>query len=144
MPLPTPEPGLVICYEFLWSHEHDLGSDEGEKKRPTVILSVERLEGGGTWVTVVPITHRQPTNLELAIEIPAKVRTHLGLNSRASWIILNELNDFPWPGRDIYPIPGGRLDQFHYGFLPPNLFRQVRDAILALDDKRKRIMARCD
>ena len=36
-------------------------------------------------------------------------------------------------------------DQFDYGLLPPALFKQVRDSILALDDeKQKRVMARRD
>jgi hypothetical protein len=69
----------------------------------------------------------------------AAVRAHLGLHGSSSWIILNELNDFIWPGRDIYPIPGGRRDQYEYGLLPRLLFKRVIDAILALDDKKKRV-----
>ena len=83
MPLPTPEPGLVIYYEFLWSHEYDYGADAGEKKRPSVILSVEKSRAG-TWitlVTLVPITSRPPSNLVVAIEIPPRVLTHLRLTA---------------------------------------------------------------
>ena len=142
MPLPYPEPGLVICYEFLWSHEHDRGLDDGEKKRPCLILAVERLERGRTWVMLAPITHRLPNSPMVATEIPPRVRSHLGLDSGPSWIILNELNEFIWPGRDVYPIPGGRPDQYEYGFLPPLLFNQVRELIIVLDEKRKHVMAR--
>jgi hypothetical protein len=28
MPLPEPEPGLVISYAYLWHHEHDSGVEE--------------------------------------------------------------------------------------------------------------------
>ena len=82
MPLPTPEPGLVICYEFLWSHERDQGFEDGEKRRPALILSVDRLDQLRTKVIVVPITHRTTSRQEPAIEIPAAVRAHLGLDNK--------------------------------------------------------------
>ena len=31
MALPTPTPGLVICYSYLWTSEHHAGRDEGRK-----------------------------------------------------------------------------------------------------------------
>jgi hypothetical protein len=31
-------------YEFLWSHEREQGFDDGEKRRPALILSVDRLD----------------------------------------------------------------------------------------------------
>jgi hypothetical protein len=34
MPIPTPEPGLVISYAYLWHHEHEAGREEGRKDRP--------------------------------------------------------------------------------------------------------------
>jgi hypothetical protein len=43
MPIPNPEPGLVISYAYLWHHEHRAGREEGQKDRPSVIvLAVER------------------------------------------------------------------------------------------------------
>jgi hypothetical protein len=45
MPIPSPEPGLVISYAYLWHHEHEAGREEGRKDRPSVIvLAVERPE----------------------------------------------------------------------------------------------------
>jgi hypothetical protein len=29
VPIPTPEPGLVISYAYLWHHEHEAGREEG-------------------------------------------------------------------------------------------------------------------
>ena len=56
------------------------------------------------------------------IEIPRRVKEHLGLDDERSWIVLDEFNVFTWPGFDLRPIKdrGGRVD---YGFLPPKLSR---------------------
>jgi len=36
--LPTPRPGLVIRYSYLWAREHDQGREEGVKDRPCAVL----------------------------------------------------------------------------------------------------------
>lgn len=42
MTIPTPEPGLVVNYAYLWHYEHRAGNEEGRKNRPSVIvLAVE-------------------------------------------------------------------------------------------------------
>jgi hypothetical protein len=142
VPLPKPESGLVVCYEFLWSHEAESGQDQGEKKRPSVVVLATKTKGGQTSVTVAPITHSEPKSGSHAIEVPAKVKQHLGLDGERSWIICDELNEFVWPGYDLYPIPGGRFGQFEYGFIPPTLYDKVRDLILALDEEIKKTTAR--
>jgi hypothetical protein len=142
MPLPTPEPGLVLCYEFLWSREHQEGREQGEKKRPAVIVLRTRTEAGQISITVAPITHSPPRTQTHAIEIPPKVKRHLGLDSKQSWVIYDELNEFIWPGLDLYPVPGGRSGQFDYGFLPPALFDRIIKSILELDARMKRIVPR--
>lgn len=143
MPLPPPEPGLVLSYEFLWSHEHAAGEEYGEKRRPCAIIVVAKTLAGQTSVTVAPITHREP-EADRGIEIPPKVKAHLGLDTARSWIVIDELNEFVWPGLDLHPIPGGRPGQYDYGFLPPALFRQIKEAILKLDAARKSIIARSE
>ena len=61
MPIPTPEPGLIISYAYVWDHEAQSGQEEGRKDRPCVIaLAVERQQDGETLVTVLPVTHRPP------------------------------------------------------------------------------------
>jgi hypothetical protein len=75
--------------------------------------------------------------------LPEKVKAHLGLDAKASWVILPELNVVAWPGRDIYPVPG-RPKEYQYGFLPPILFDQIKGAIQALDKKERREMVRTD
>jgi hypothetical protein len=142
MPLPIPEPGLVLCHEFLWSREHRAGHAQGEKKRPSVVVLKTKSEAGQISVTVAPITHSQPRAETHAIEIPMKVKQHLGLDSKQSWIVYDELNEFIWPGFDLYPVPGGRPGQFDYGFLPPVLFDRIIKSILELDTRMKRIIQR--
>ena len=85
MPIPTPEPGLVISYAYLWHHEHEAGREEGRKDRPSVIvLAVERSANDMTVVVVLPITHAAPADPTAAVEIPAAVKRHLGLDDERS------------------------------------------------------------
>jgi mRNA-degrading endonuclease toxin of MazEF toxin-antitoxin module len=124
MALPPPEPGLVISYAYLWHREHGRKRTEGAKDRPCVIvLKVER-QDELVIVTVSPVTLRPPGAGTTALELPAAVKRHLGLDSEKSWIVLDEINQFAWPGFDLRPIRGrsGRID---YGFLPPKLFARV-------------------
>jgi len=130
MPIPTPEAGLVISYAYLWHYEHQAGQDEGRKDRPSVIvLAVERDAGDATIVTVLPITHNTPVDPAAAIEIPAPVKRHLGLDEARSWIVVNEGNEFDWPGYDLRKVPN--TDRYELGFLPPRLFNQVLNAFVA-------------
>lgn len=122
MPLPAPEPGLVISYAYLWHREYAKSRSEAAKNRPCVIvLKVERA-GELVIVTVSPITHRRPAAETPALEIPPAVKRHLGLDSEQSWIVLDEINQFAWPGFDLRPGRNGHID---YGFLPPRFFARV-------------------
>jgi hypothetical protein len=136
MPIPTPEPGLVISYAYLWHDEHKAGQEEGLKDRPSVIvLVVERASDDATIVTALPITHSAPQEPESAVEIPSLVKRHLGLDDARSWIVVSEGNEFLWPGYDLRKRP--HTDGYNYGFLPPRLFDQVREAFLKWRKTRK-------
>lgn len=134
MPLPIPEPGLVLSYSYLWHDESRAGREEGSKDRPSVVLLVVQ-RGDETLVTVLPITHSAPRHAKSAVELPAAVKQHLGLDDARSWIIVSEGNEFLWPGYDLRIIP--QTDRYDYGFLPPRLFDQVRAAVLAWQGKTK-------
>ncbi|HEX4080571.1 MAG TPA: hypothetical protein VHX61_17045 [Rhizomicrobium sp.] len=137
MPVPNPEPGLVISYAYLWHREHQTGRDEGRKIRPSVIvLAVERESDGATIVTVLPITHAPPSDPGTAIEIPLPVKHHLGLDGQRSWIVVSEGNEFLWPGFDLRKRP--RTDRYDYGFLPPRFFDQIVRAFVAWHRRGKR------
>ena len=130
MAIPTPEPGLVISYAYVWDHEAQSGQEEGRKDRPCVIaLAIERQPDGETLVTVLPVTHRRPENAATAIEIPPAIKRHLGLDEARSWVIVSEGDQFVWPGYDLRKAPGS--DRYDYGFLPPRFFRQILDAFRA-------------
>jgi hypothetical protein len=130
MPIPNPEPGLVISYAYLWHHEHQAGLEEGQKDRPSVIvLAVEREADGAIIVTVLPITHSPPTDPASAVEIPSPVKRHLGLDDDRSWIVVAEGNEFLWPGYDLRKRP--HSDRYDYGFLPPRFFNRVIEAFIA-------------
>jgi hypothetical protein len=57
VPLPLPEPGLVISYAYLWCAEYEHGQEEGTKDRPCAVVLMTSDEEGDTVITVVPITH---------------------------------------------------------------------------------------
>jgi len=83
MGIPTPEPGLVLNYAYLWHDEHRAGQEEGLKDRPSVIvLCVTRDSDNATVITVLPITHSAPTDPKTAVEIPLPVKKHLGLDDQ--------------------------------------------------------------
>lgn len=136
--LPAPEPGLVISYAYLWHHEAEKGMREGRKDRPSAIVLAQEAPGtnGHQKVVVAPITHTPPQDSNVAIEIPAAVKKHLGLDGDQSWIILDDFNVFTWPGYDIRPI--SRQDtRIDYGFLPPKFFDKVIAKIAELRDTQK-------
>ncbi|HEY0182817.1 MAG TPA: hypothetical protein VGC09_08420 [Rhodopila sp.] len=125
MAFPEPQLGLVLSYAYLWHREHQAGREEGVKDRPCVIvLALEKPGDGTTLVRVVPVTHSTPTNPAAALELPPAVKTHLRLDDGRSWIVLDEVNEFIWPGFDLRSVPHTR-DPYAYGFLPPRLFDKL-------------------
>jgi len=132
VPLPKPQPGLVISYEYLWRHQHEAGLDYGAKARPCAIVVAVATSGGATEVVVAPITHLEPAPPSEGIEIPARVKKHLGLDGERSWVIVTDLNVFTWPGFDLHPIRHSPTGAFAYGFLPPKLHRAIADRIVAI------------
>ena len=134
MSLPEPECGLVISYSYLWRNEHNAGKVEGLKNRPCAIILVVKNDDDSQPVTVAPITHTPPYDSSIAIEITPRVKQYLGLDGEKSWIILDDFNEFLWPGYDLRAI-SGKIGQYDYGFLPPALFKQISSKILELHQK---------
>lgn len=126
MSLPRPEPGLVINYAYLWRREHEAGAVEGRKSRPCVIVLRVETSFDGSFVTVIPITHAPPRDVQTAIEVPAAVGRHLGWDDRPSWIMVDEANRFLWPGYDLVRREPSNTVEFN--FLPPRLFERVIQA----------------
>jgi hypothetical protein len=131
VPLPVPEPGLVISYSYLWRSKYERDQEEGVKDRPCAIILIAEDAAGETVVTVVPITHSPPQPQDDAVEIPLAAKRRLGLDEARSWAIVSEVNRFVWPGPDLRPVTRGDPERFEYGPLPPSLFRQIRERFLA-------------
>ena len=137
MTWPTPQPGLVIRYSYLWDREAQAGREEGVKDRPCAVVLARQDEDGTTRVYVLPITHTAPAQPDEALEIPAPVKARLGLDGERSWVVVSEANLFAWPGPDLRFLPGKGPESAAYGFLPPGLFRAVRDRFLAANRAKR-------
>ena len=138
MQIPTPKVGHVISYSYVWRHEYEAGRREGAKNRPVmIVLASHRDETGRTIVTVAPITHSPPSDPAGAVEIWPRTKERLGLDGERSWIIIDDLNIFTWPGYDLQPVPG-RAETCLYGPLPAELIRQVQTTIA----RRHRVLTR--
>lgn len=137
MSLPTPEPGLVIRYAYLWAREYREGREEATKDRPCAIVLAASQKGGRILTLVVPITSQpQPDNGE-AVEIPLAVKRALGLDHARAWVVLTESNLFEWPGPDLRFVGEGEAASVAYGFLPPRFFNALRERFLALEKQAR-------
>ncbi len=137
MALPAPEPGLVLCYSYLWHREESRGGAEGRKDRPAVIVIVRRREADGAEiVTVLPITHSPPRPGQEAIKLPPGVKRAAGLDAEDSWVVVDEANDFLWPGYDLRPVADGS-GRFHFGYIPPRFYEVIRERLLDVYRARK-------
>ena len=139
MSLPAPEPGLVIRFNYLWAREHRMGRENARYPRPCAIVLSLRPEppNDEPLVLVVPITHSPPEPGAASLELPPRIKARLGLDDARSWVILDEANQFAWPGYDLDLNDKG---EFAYGLLPPAFFDRVRQGVL--DAVRARRLAR--
>jgi hypothetical protein len=134
---PEPQPGLVISYSYLWHGEHIEGPEEGIKDRPCAIVAALAEIDGSIMAYVLPVTHTKPADMDAAVEIPPKVKRHLGLDDEPSWVIVSEWNQFTWPGPDLRRAPGRDERSAVYGFLPDRLFQQIKDRFFAYVQARR-------
>ena len=130
MPIPDPQPGLVISYAYLWHAESAIGRIEGVKDRPSAVLLSTTDEEGRNEVFVLPITHTPPEVENGGLEIPEPTRRRLGLDEEPSWVITTELNKFFWPGPDIRRTTRDINAPWAYGVLPPSFFESIKQQIL--------------
>jgi hypothetical protein len=133
VPLPNPQPGLIVRYDYLWSREAETGRDQG-KERPACLVAATDTTTSPRFVVILPITHTRPDRDTVGVEIPAAVRKQLGLDDAPTWVIVSEHNVDEWPNAGLAPLPG-RPGVFSYGFIPPGLFAKVKAKFLELYDK---------
>ncbi len=135
MAIPEPKPGLVLRYDYLWTHEAAAGQDQG-KDRPACLVAATDALVRPRYVVLLPITHTPPSGDTVGIEIPAKVKRAIGLDDAPSWVIVSEHNIDEWPNGGLSPVPGKR-SEFAYGFIPPGLFAQIKASFLELARVKK-------
>lgn len=129
-----PEPGMVLHYGFVWRHEAERGQEEGGKDRPVVVIV---LLAEGEEVVVAPFTTQAPAPGDPAIEVPPRVRAHLGLNAEQSWISVAALNRFVWPGPDLRAVPARTPTSALYGYIPQKLLDAIK--ALTMSELAKRV-----
>jgi hypothetical protein len=133
----APFPGLIVRYAFLWSNEARQGRTESSKDRPCVIVLVVQHQTDQRFrVRVVPITHA-PHDPDRAVALPPRVKRHLGLDDDASWIVLDEANEFVWPGVDLRPIARTKPGVWSYGVLPQELFAELQSRLRSVLNQRR-------
>lgn len=98
-----------------------------------VVLATERA-GAAVQIVVAPVTHREPPPQSDAILMPANVKRDLGLDRDRSWIVIDEVNSFRWPGPDLRVVGDGTP---YYGAIPDWLFADVRAGVGARAQRGK-------
>lgn len=140
MPLPEPEPGLVIRYDYLWLRESDATRSSG-KDRPACIVATLDDPADPRLVLILPTTRSPPKGDTAGVEIPHPVARKLGLSDERSWAVISEANVDYWPNAGLSPVPG-RRGAFAYGFLPPLLFEEIKSRFLTLLARRRAKLVR--
>ncbi len=74
-----------------------------------------------------------------SIAIPPKVKRHLGLDADASWIVLDEVNEFVWPGVDLRPVSGLKPGVWTFGVLPTEIFDEIRAKLRTVLQQRRTV-----
>lgn len=128
-----PQVGAVISYSYLWADEATDGRQEGSKDRPAAIVMARADLGPSPVAYVLPITHVPPVESSdpRRMEIPPTIKSHLGLDEAPSWVVVDELNVFVWPGFDLRPVPASDPATCLYGILPRGFFLALRSKMLA-------------
>lgn len=125
----VPPVGHVIAYEYLWRSKVGQRED-GEKTYPVAVVLARHDVGPTPVAYVLGISHTPPREGRRALEVPLKLKRHLGLDDKPSWIYTDEINVFAWPGPDVRPAE--HLSQSPVargtcviGALPGDWFKQV-------------------
>lgn len=84
------------------------------------------------------MTHR-PTEPARGVAIPPRVKRHLGLDDDGSWIVLDEVNEFIWPGVDLRPISRSKPGVWMFGVLPAEVFDEIRTKLRAILHQRRTV-----
>lgn len=70
------------------------------------------------------------------VEFPVRVKQALSLDEAPSWVIVSEQNVDEWPNGGLSPLPR-QPATFSHGFIPPDLFAQIKSSFLKLARARR-------
>jgi hypothetical protein len=119
--LPNPELALIVHYGYVF---HPRTAGDSGKSRPCVMMAVfaDPADPLRTSVLYFPITHRRPGGDEVGLELGADTCSAAGLDDVRQWLLVSQGNIDTWP-EDVGFVR--RPGQFHYGFLPPRIFKSA-------------------
>jgi len=129
-----PPIGNLIAYEYLWLSQ-SADREDGEKTYPSAVIFAKRTVFGHALTYVAAISHKPPTSTERAVEVPKKLKRHLGLDEEPSWIYTDQVNEFIWPGPDLKPaerlssLPRAR-GTCVIGALPDDWFDMLKNELI--------------
>jgi len=135
MTLPTPRPGLVVGYDFLFREQADAGMENAGKPHPAAIILVVN-EDVQTRVSLLAISHSPPRSGEepYRLKLTSAECRQMGLDSGDHWVNLQDINAFDWPGYDLVrSAPGG---SYIYGTMRKATFVRIVDALRACAGRR--------
>jgi hypothetical protein len=125
MPLPELTVGLVVRYEHIWARRA-VEAGTADKDHPAcVVATFRRAETAEEFVVYLPVSHTQPGGGEEGFELSDHAKSVAGLDGGRQWVLVSECNIDVWP-IDIRQLPR-RPGRFHYGHLPPTVFKAIRD-----------------
>jgi hypothetical protein len=90
-----------------------------------VVATFRRQGKAEEFVVYLPISHTQPGGDEEGFELSDHAKSVAGLDGARQWVFVSECNIDAWP-IDITQLPR-RPGRFHYGHLPPAVFKAIRD-----------------
>lgn len=102
-----------------------------------IVIAIDATVGGGSnHVAVMPITHAAPRDPSVVLELPRRLKDHLGLDGERSWVVLDEINEFDWPGYDLARVEGG-AGEWEYGQIPPGFHNQIKARAIELEARNR-------
>lgn len=103
MRIPSKPPvGHLIAYEYLWQSQRQ-GREDRVRTYPTAVVVAREDMGPLPFAYVLGISHKPPLAFERTLEVPLKLKRHLGLDDEPAWIYTDQVNVFAWPGPDVRP-----------------------------------------
>lgn len=133
----VPPVGSLIAFDYLWVSQV-LAREEALKTYPCAVVLQRQDMGPASVAYVLGMSHAAPLSGQRAIDVPRKLKRHLGLDDAPSWLYTDQLNVFTWPGPDLRPA--SRLssrpnlhDTCVIGPLPTDWFAKV---VLHVEESR--------